>query len=185
VNTVVFFRPISKNGSEPVWVDIALDLNLSWKEPVRKIMEDYTEKTAGSMMEIKEINLTWHYRNAEQDFAAFMANELQSTLATLATKLPFDILTGHKVIEVRPRGINKGFVVRSVMALEPQADFVLCLGDDRTDEDMFCVLSKYGEQKQIPNIFNCMIGRKSGRADHYLDSQDDVTQLLQTLSKIS
>lgn len=48
------------------------------------------------------------------------------------------MLKGKKVIEIKFKCINKGFVVNNVIKeLEP--DFVLCIGDDLTDEDMFKV----------------------------------------------
>jgi trehalose-6-phosphatase len=38
---------------------------MRWKEDVMKIFENVTDFTPGSLVEEKEINVTWHYRNAD------------------------------------------------------------------------------------------------------------------------
>lgn len=95
------------------------------------------------MIETKEVNLVWHYRNADNDFASFQAKELVVHLQNIASKLPIEVLIGKKVIEIRPQNVSKGATVRKIMSLEPDADFVLCMGDDKTDEDMFAALHQH------------------------------------------
>lgn len=51
--------------------------------------------------------------------------------------MPIDILPGKKAVEVRPQGINKGSVVRRILALHKEADFAVCMGDDKTGELFF------------------------------------------------
>jgi trehalose 6-phosphate synthase/phosphatase len=46
------------------------------------------------------------------------------------------VLAGNKIIEVRTKGIDKGYVVRKLLK-ENNFDFILACGDDSTDEDMF------------------------------------------------
>lgn len=43
-------------------------------------------------------------------------------------------------LEVRPVAINKGEIVKRLMYNNPNAEFVFCAGDDKTDEDMFRAL---------------------------------------------
>jgi len=95
------------------------------------------------MIETKEVNLVWHYRNADSDFASFQAKELVVHLQNLASKLPIEVLIGKKVIEIRPQDSSKGAAVRKIMGLESDADFVLCVGDDKTDEDMFAAIQHH------------------------------------------
>ena len=61
-------------------------------------------------------------------------------LQNVASKLPIEILLGKKAIEIRPQNVNKGATVRKIMASYPDADFIFCVGDDKTDEDMFLAL---------------------------------------------
>ncbi|KAL6072926.1 alpha,alpha-trehalose-phosphate synthase (UDP-forming), variant 2 [Balamuthia mandrillaris] len=122
------------------WEDLLSGMEFSWKDVVLPILEDYTERTPGSMIETKEVNLAWHYRCAEADFASFQAKELVVHLQNVASKLPIEILLGKKAIEIRPQNVNKGATVRKILSRHPLPDFILCLGDDRTDEDMFMAL---------------------------------------------
>ncbi len=59
----------------------------------------------------------------------------------------------------------------------PASDFVLCIGDDKTDEDMFNVLEVY------PNAFTVMVDKKPTNANYYLEKQSDVLKLLSYLGK--
>jgi trehalose 6-phosphate synthase/phosphatase len=51
------------------------------------------------------------------------------------------VLIGKKNIEVRPVAINKGEIVKRIVYNHPEADFIFCAGDDKTDEDMFRALN--------------------------------------------
>lgn len=75
-------------------------------------------------------------------------------------------------------------------------DFVCCIGDDRSDEDMFESI-----MNMIPNtntntntnsrcgegveIFACTVGRKPSKAKYYLDDTVDVVRLLSGLANAS
>lgn len=48
---------------------------------------------------------------------------------------------GKKNLEVRPLAVNKGQIVKRILAAYPAAEFVFCAGDDKTDEDMFRALT--------------------------------------------
>ena len=50
------------------------------------------------------------------------------------------MLVGKKNLEVRPLAVNKGEIVKRLMYENPEADFIFCAGDDKTDEDMFRAL---------------------------------------------
>lgn len=76
----------------------------------------------------------------------------------MISKLPVETLVGKKTLEVRPTAINKGEVIKRGVSQHPDATFVLCAGDDKTDEDMFRVLAnmKRGGVNQI--AFTITIG---------------------------
>ncbi|KAH1131248.1 hypothetical protein J1N35_002626 [Gossypium stocksii] len=85
-------------------------------------------------------------------------------------------------------GVTKGFVAKKVLSTmisngEPP-DFVLCVGDDRSDEDMFESISNtdYLSSPPVsPEIFACTIGQKPSKARYYLDDTVDVLKLLSGL----
>lgn len=45
-------------------------------------------------------------------------------------------LQGKKNVEVRPAHTNKGEIVKRLLYQYPEAEFCMCAGDDKTDEDM-------------------------------------------------
>ncbi|KAF8985453.1 threalose-6-phosphate phosphatase [Entomortierella lignicola] len=124
------------------WVNLTESLDMSWKNDVIEIFTYYTERTQGSFIEHKRSSLTWHYRMADPEFGAFQAKECQNHLENaVLSKLPVEILVGKKNLEVRPTTVNKGEIVKKLLLLHPDAEFVMCAGDDKTDEDMFRALA--------------------------------------------
>lgn len=67
-------------------------------------------------------------------------------------------------------------------------DFVMCIGDDRSDEDMFeSILSTVSSPSlpAAPEIFACTVGQKPSKAKYYLDDNTEVVKLLQGLASAS
>lgn len=63
-------------------------------------------------------------------------------------------------------------------------DFVLCVGDDRSDEDMFESIARSIADPSSPTIaevFACTVGQKPSMAKYYLDDTVDVIKMLQGL----
>jgi len=177
-----FFRSYNhqKNQMEP-WQNYTSSLDLSWKDSVRAIFDDLAERTPGSFVERKEINLTWHYRNADPEFGEYQKKELILHLQNLP-KLPIDILVAKKAVEVRPQGITKGYAIKRILAKETDIDFVLCIGDDQTDEDMFEELKKH----EIPMCFTITVEKKEfSQATYYLDNQAEVISFLKNFNKLN
>ncbi|KAF9165453.1 threalose-6-phosphate phosphatase [Actinomortierella ambigua] len=124
------------------WANLTESLDMGWKNDVIEIFTYYTERTQGSFIEHKRSSLTWHYRMADPEFGAFQAKECQNHLENaVLSKLPVEILVGKKNLEVRPTIVNKGEIVKRLLAQHPDVEFVLCAGDDKTDEDMFRALA--------------------------------------------
>ncbi|KAF8934406.1 threalose-6-phosphate phosphatase [Dissophora ornata] len=124
------------------WVNLTESLDMGWKNDVIEIFTYYTERTQGSFIEHKRSSLTWHYRMADPEFGAFQAKECQNHLENaVLSKLPVEILVGKKNLEVRPTIVNKGEIVKRLLSQHPEVEFVMCAGDDKTDEDMFRALA--------------------------------------------
>jgi len=179
----VFFRQFGKDRD---WEIIGSEISAKWKDVVLLVLQEFASRTPGSMIEVKEVNLSWHYRNADEDFGLWQAKELAVHLQDMAQKLPIDVIHGKKVIEVRPSNINKGATVRKALSLHSECDFILCIGDDRTDEDMFNALDNTLEEDANRRIYTCTVGRNStSQARFYLRSQTEVMRLLAMLSEAS
>lgn len=90
------------------------------------------------------------------------------------------------------QGVSKGLVAEKVLLKMVNdgtpPDFVMCIGDDRSDEDMFeSILSTVASPAlpSRPEIFACTVGRKPSKAKYYLDDAVDVLKLLQGLATAS
>ncbi|KAK9475987.1 glycosyltransferase family 20-domain-containing protein [Lipomyces japonicus] len=141
-----FIRQIGSDN----WINLTESFDMSWQKDVIEIFQYYTERTQGSFIERKRAAVTWHYRRADPEYGAFQARECLNHLEnTVTLKYDVEVMSGKANLEVRPRFVNKGEIVRKLaQADDKQAvpGFVLCLGDDATDEDMFRALRKLHEE---------------------------------------
>jgi len=179
-----FLRLHAKPGEPvPEWQNLASGMDLSWKKTVMDILDEYAERTPGARVEEKRITVSWHYRNADPQYGEHQKNMLMLHLQGLP-KLPIDILVGKKVVEVRPQGFTKGTIARSILNSKdsdadrpPPVEFILCIGDDKTDEDMFEEVLK--EKKGgASHKFTITIKKKASQAAFFVDSIKDVLDLL-------
>ncbi|XP_009783894.1 probable alpha,alpha-trehalose-phosphate synthase [UDP-forming] 9 [Nicotiana sylvestris] len=172
------------------WECLASDLE--WKPIVEPVMKLYTEATDGSYIEPKESALVWHHHDADPDFGSCQAKELLDHLETVLANEPAVVKRGQHIVEVKPQGVTKGLVAQKVLSMMVDSgkppDFVMCIGDDRSDEDMFeSILSSVSSPSvtAAPDIFACTVGQKPSKAKYYLDDTADVLRLLRGLANAS
>ena len=117
--------------------------------------------------------MVWHFRKTDPELASERVVEFKTVLSSLASdELQItDIVNG---IEVRGT-INKGKSVIDFLS-KTKYDFILCAGDDITDESMFSKLAK--------NNFSIKIGRKKTKANYFVDSPDQLLSILEKLIKL-
>ena len=118
-----------------------LDLDLSWMRPIERLLRRVAADVPGAHVERKSCSIAWHYREAEPEYGTWRARELLNDLGQHLAGAPAEVLLGHRVVEVRARGVDKGLYVRTVFpdGREPSR-FVIGLGDDRTDHDLLDTL---------------------------------------------
>jgi trehalose 6-phosphate synthase/phosphatase len=129
----------SRPAGSPDWALLEA-VPTDWREPVSRILEDFAERTPGSLVEEKHTGLAWHYRIADPEYGTAQANELKLHLTSLLANLPVEVMTGDKVVEVRPHAFHKGRAVGPALAAAPPGALALAVGDDRTDQDLFAAL---------------------------------------------
>ncbi|XP_073010792.1 probable alpha,alpha-trehalose-phosphate synthase [UDP-forming] 9 [Typha latifolia] len=173
------------------WESCKLPVNFDWKKIADPVMRLYTEATDGSSIEPKESALVWHHQEADPDFGSCQAKELLDHLESVLANEPVVVKRGQHIVEVNPQGISKGVVVENlistVLSRKPP-DFILCIGDDRSDEDMFeSVLSSTNNPSFLSTaeVFACTVGKKPSMARYYLDDSVDVIKMLQGLASAS
>jgi len=114
-------------------------LDPTWKPMISNILNQYVAKVPGSFVEQKESSLVWHYRVAKPYYVKKYLEPLKRLLQPLVKKLDLKMEQGSMILEIRPSGTSKG---ASALEFSKNADFVLAIGDDTTDEEMFAVLPK-------------------------------------------
>lgn len=145
-----------------------------WKQEMKAILETYTDRTPGSFIEEKSFSLVWHYRKAEEGLGDLRANEIVSHLKILAADKGLQLMPGNKVIEFKNMEVNKGKAALNWL-YGKRPDFILALGDDHTDEDIF---------KALPDdAFTIKVGNNISEAKYYLNDYNEVRKLLWSLVK--
>ncbi|HWS53620.1 MAG TPA: bifunctional alpha,alpha-trehalose-phosphate synthase (UDP-forming)/trehalose-phosphatase [Pyrinomonadaceae bacterium] len=153
------------------WEPLRATRDAAWKESVRPVFEHFVDRTPGSLVEEKEFALVWHYRMADPEFGAWLANELVSTLEQLLAETELRAFRGQKIVEVKPSWANKG---EALARLAPDPDFCLAAGDDRTDEDLFARLPE--------DAWTIHVGEHESRARFRLPAPSDLRALLARLA---
>ncbi|GMH16800.1 hypothetical protein Nepgr_018641 [Nepenthes gracilis] len=171
------------------WEVSSVGADDDWKKIAEPVMRLYTETTDGSYIETKETALVWHHQYADPDFGSCQAKELSDHLENVLTNEPVLVSRGHHIVEVKPQGVSKGLVVERVLTSMSSdgktPDFVLCIGDDKSDEDMFEYISSKASSPSpmvAPKTFACTVGQKPTKAKYYLNDTARVMELLQGLA---
>ena len=158
-----------------------LEVDLSWLPRIERLLRRVTGDVPGTLVERKSCSVTWHYRQAEPEYGAWRARELLVAIEQLLLGAPAEILLGHRVIEVRARGVNKGAYVRGLFSGGKEGSrFVFAAGDDRTDMDLYTALPA--------GSIGVHVGRLQRRArdvsprdQYFVDSPRAVRNLLRSL----
>ncbi len=148
----------------------------AWKASLLPVLHQYGDRLPGAFVEEKEHSLVWHYRAADPDQSRPVAAELMDNLRHLIANIDVQVLEGNKVLEIRNAGVNKGRAALSWISND-RYDFILAVGDDRTDEDLFANLPA--------EAFSIRVGIAKTRARFNLRHPGEVLELLRSLNEES
>jgi trehalose 6-phosphate synthase/phosphatase len=160
---------IKKPGKD--W-ESALGGNDAWKAKILPTMNRFTNRCKGSFVEEKRVSLSWHYRNADEDLSALRVVELKSELERQILNMPLQIIDGHKVVEVKMAGYNKGTAARKLIS-SGMNDFILAIGDDKTDEELFEALPE--------TAVTIRVGKGPTKASYNFTKQSSVISFIERL----
>lgn len=125
-----------------------------------------------SHLEIKDTALAFHYRQTDSWLGALRAQQLTNSLIKICLQQKLQILQGDKVVEIKSPYCNKGSEVNRLLQKD-HYDFILAIGDDVTDDDMFQALPS--------TSVTVKIGTASKNARYNLTAQSEVIPFLQAL----
>ena len=160
-----------------------LELDLSWMRPIERLMQKVADDVPGAHVERKACAIAWHYREAEPEYGSWRAHELLNDLGQHLAGAPAEILQGHRVVEVRARGVDKGVYVRSVFPNgKKPTHFVIGLGDDRTDHDLLDALPKGSVAGHVGGLLPSTRSTNGPREHVHVVGPGEVRELLRELA---
>ncbi len=158
-----------------VWVrpgsgewELTENLDCSWMEKIRPILETFVDRTPGTFIEEKNYSLAWHFRKANPELGEVRANELSTVLRDLISNHGLTVLQGNKVLEIKNSGVTKGKAASRL--LDESEDLIFAIGDDYTDEYLFT---------ELPDrSMTFKVGSTKTKAKYYLNNSREVRELL-------
>jgi len=193
-----------------------------WKKIAKALMEQYAKRVQGSIVEFKGSAITWNYSKVSaQQICKEIAAQLERFLDpdgpdSFMHGYPIRVAHGKGYVEVRHKDVDKGIAVRRILdeitAQHQEIDFILCIGDDRSDEHMFDAIAKFAtDQEQKHELmsgcsfalrkkrcasktfeenhnedgnafYSVTVGRKATKAGYYVREVGEVSELLQRLA---
>lgn len=143
-----------------------------WVSEITDIMKQVMRRTPHSKLETKDTALVWHFRDVDIWLAELRVTQLINALINPCSRQNLQIMKGNKIIEVKNSGCSKGSEALRLMQ-EAKYDFVLAIGDDTTDEEMFAALPL--------DAITIKVGKTSNTARYNLPQQEQVIHFLTDL----
>ena len=183
---------VNKSGNEK-WKKIIKKYDNEWIKNCSDIISPYLERCEGSTIDIKESSIAWQYTDCDQELGKQYATALTSELDNIIKKYDLKIVNGKGYLEIIPIGVNKGYFVgykiKEYIKNKKALDFILCIGDDTSDEKMFDYLCKKKDdiKKHCKNvkIYGITVGKKPSKAKFYVEKPKNVQELLTEFVKTS
>ena len=143
-----------------------------WKDEIRPLLELYCDRTPGAFIEEKDFSLAWDYRRSDVELASMRAMELKGNLLNMVANRNLGILEGNRVLEIKSLEVSKAKITSYLLSLKDY-DFILGMGDDATDEDLFAAIPERG--------YSIKVGRGSSKARYHVADLASARSLLKKL----
>jgi trehalose 6-phosphate synthase/phosphatase len=144
-----------------------------WRQLLLPALERYVNLTPGARVEVKPHSLVWHYRAATPYHAQKYTVIIKRTLKPFLKAHGLEMMQGNKILEIKNPQISKGGAADTWIRKEH--DFILALGDDATDEELFSALPL--------EAYSIKVGRGLTRAHYRVASYKDIRSLLKRFTK--
>ena len=184
---------VNKNNKNQEWKKIIKNYDNTWIKNCSDIISPYLERCEGSCLDVKESSIVWQYTDCDQELGKQFASALTSELEKIIIQYNLKILNGKGYVEIIARGVNKGYFVgykiKEYIKHKKYFDFILCIGDDTSDEKMFDYLLKKKDDikkycKKV-KIYGITVGKKPSKAKFYVDKPKNVQDLITGFVKAS
>jgi trehalose 6-phosphate phosphatase len=146
---------------------------------VCKTLQEKLGLVRNALVEDKGYSISVHYRNASPEDEKLIKKTTEEITSEYSRRKILKIREGKKILEILPAtDWHKGSAARSVFAHEAGglSDFIpVCIGDDKTDEDLF------REFREIGITIKVGEDNKSN-AEFFLKDHVEVQQLLNEIA---
>jgi trehalose-phosphatase len=132
------------------------------------VVTDLSDRTPGAIVEVKQSSVTFHTRNVSGP----RAGEALALLRRWASeRKELTILEGKEILELSVANRTKG---DAIMEIGSDADAVVFIGDDKTDETVFEALG--------PGDVGVKVGEGDTAARYRIPGVSDVARLLEIMA---
>ena len=183
---------VNRHGLDK-WKKIIKKYDNEWIKNCSDIISPYVERCDGSFLDIKESSIVWQYTDCDQELGKQFVSAMSSELDNLINKYNLKIVNGKGFMEIIAVGVNKGYFVeykiKEFIKNKKSLDFILCIGDDTSDEKMFHylktrkdVIKKYCKKVKI---YSVIVGKKPSKANYYVEKPKNVQEIINSFVKAS
>jgi trehalose 6-phosphate synthase/phosphatase len=187
-----FMYSVNRQGLDK-WKRIIKKYDNEWIKNCSDIISPYVERCEGSFLDIKESSIVWQYTDCDQELGKQFVSAMSSELDNIINKYNLKIVNGKGFMEIIALGVNKGYFVgykiKEFIKNKKSLDFILCIGDDTSDEKMFNYLDtkkeailKYCKKAKI---YSVIVGKKPSKANFYVEKPKNVQEIINVFVKAS
>lgn len=163
INMTIFAEHTAARRIKNEWSYRKMDL--SFLPDAYNIMKKTLEILPGSNIEVKDSGLVFHYRECEQETVDQPIQHMRASLIRSVGRIAC-VQTGKSIIEVNSKEISKDYCIRQYV----DRKFILCAGDDTTDEDMFKI-----------DCCSILVGNRPSNAKYRVDTPEELKQILKRI----
>ena len=128
----------------------------NFEQIVLPVLAKYTARSNGSFVKMTHSSIGWSYYSCDPEWGSLQASHLVIELGEALR--PFDVrfVMIKGIVEIVPRRLNKGLIVKNVLREvaaqgDSGLDFILCMGDDVQDEQMFTSVFSFVAETEDPS----------------------------------
>lgn len=157
-----------------VWQELVPPID--WDDEIVSILKEFVDKTPGSHLETKKTALVWHFRCVDDWLAVIREQQLINVLISPCNRHGLQLMRGNKILEIKSPSYSKAIELKRLLR-NGRYDFMLAIGDDVTDEDMFMAMPT--------NALCIKVGVMSDAAKYNIPLQTDVLPVLRTICNMN
>jgi trehalose 6-phosphate synthase/phosphatase len=185
-NGACFANPGGAADREWKYLDFGVDWN-AVKKVAMPIISKFTARTNGSFVKLTHSSIGWSYYSCDPEWGSLQASHLVTELGEALRSFDVRFVALKGILEVVPKKLHKGHIVKQILEETHKngaVDFMLCMGDDISDEKMFSSVINFASDSDGRNTyaFNVAVGKKPTKASFFVEDASEVGNVLVALS---